>query len=57
MEEIDTSNIVGSRTRGKNIDWAAADQKLKQEGGAEDADEEEDDDDDFEEPEDDKMEE
>ena len=56
MEEIDPSNIVGSRTRGKNIDWAKADEKLKQDGDMEEEDEEEDDDD-FEEPEDDKMEE
>lgn len=50
MEEIDTSNIVGSRTRGKNIDYAKAAQEL---GGD---DEEEEDDEDYTEP-DDAMEE
>jgi hypothetical protein len=55
MEEIDTSNIVGRRTRGKNIDWAEADKKSKEAGDLDDEDEEEDDD--FEEPEEDKMEE
>ena len=54
MEEIDTSNIVGRRTRGKNIDWAEADKKSKEAGDLDDEDEE---DDDFEEPEEDKMEE
>ncbi|KAF2016592.1 hypothetical protein BU24DRAFT_409682 [Aaosphaeria arxii CBS 175.79] len=39
MEEIDTSNIVGSRTRGKNIDFAKANQEL-----GEDEDEEDDED-------------
>lgn len=55
MEEIDTRNIVGRRTRGKNIDWAEADKKSKEAGDIDDEDEEEDDD--FEEPDDDKMEE
>jgi hypothetical protein len=55
MEEIDTNNIVGRRTRGKNIDWAEADKKSKEAGDMDD--EDEDDDDDFEEPEEDKMEE
>ncbi|KAF2878317.1 histone chaperone domain CHZ-domain-containing protein [Massariosphaeria phaeospora] len=40
MEEIDTSNIVGSRTRGKNIDFAKANKEL----GDEDDDEENDED-------------
>lgn len=55
MEEIDTNNIVGRRTRGKNIDWAEADKKSKEAGDMDDEDEDEDDD--FEEPEEDKMEE
>lgn len=52
MEEIDTSNIVGRRTRGKNIDWdkAAADNKDDLD------DEDEDEDADFEVPEDDMKE-
>ena len=41
MEEIDTSNIVGQRTRGKNIDWAEADKKSKEAGDLDDEDEEE----------------
>jgi hypothetical protein len=45
MEEIDTANVIGSRTRGKNIDFAKANQEL----GDED---EEDDDEDFVDPED-----
>ncbi|KAI4622068.1 Histone H2A.Z-specific chaperone [Alternaria sp. BMP 0032] len=45
MEEIDTSNVLSSRTRGKNIDFAKANQEL----GDED---EEDDDDDFVDPDD-----
>ena len=48
MEEIDTTNIVGSRTRGKNIDYAQAAKDLEEE------DEDDDDDDDFEED-DDRM--
>jgi hypothetical protein len=56
MEEIDTNNIVGRRTRGKNIDWAEADKKSKEAGDIDDDDEEEDDED-FEDPEDDRMEE
>lgn len=36
MEEIDTSNIVGSRTRGKNIDFAKAAQELGDEDDEED---------------------
>jgi hypothetical protein len=28
MEEIDTANVIGSRTRGKNIDFAKANQEL-----------------------------
>ncbi|KAF1961495.1 hypothetical protein CC80DRAFT_488753 [Byssothecium circinans] len=42
MAEIDTDNIVGRRTRGKNIDFAKAAQELPE-------DEDEDDDEDFEE--------
>ena len=48
MEEIDLDNIVGSRTRGKQIDYAKAAEEAKDE--LEDEDEE--DDDDFEEPDD-----
>jgi hypothetical protein len=52
MEEIDLDNIVGRRTRGKQIDFAKAAENLPEE------DDEDDDDDDFEAPEDeDKMEE
>jgi hypothetical protein len=40
MEEIETSNIIGSRTRGKNIDFSKANQELGEE-------DEEDDDEDF----------
>lgn len=50
MEEIDTENIVGARTRGKNIDFAKAAE------GLDDEDDDEEDDEDFED-EDDKMEE
>ncbi|KAF2710909.1 hypothetical protein K504DRAFT_489885 [Pleomassaria siparia CBS 279.74] len=46
MEEIDSSNIVSSRTRGKNIDFVKANQELGE-------DEDEDDDGDFVEKEDD----
>ena len=51
MEEIDVVNIIndGRRTRGKKIDFAAAD------AHAEDLDEDEDDDEDFEAKEDDDM--
>ena len=43
MEEIDTENIVGSRTRGRNIDWVkAADEHKDLE------DDDDDDDEDFE---------
>ncbi|KAH7392840.1 histone chaperone domain CHZ-domain-containing protein [Pyrenochaeta sp. MPI-SDFR-AT-0127] len=45
MEEIETSNIIGSRTRGKNIDFAKANQELGD-------DDEEDDDEDFIDPDD-----
>ena len=41
MEEIDTSNIVGSRTRGKNIDYAEAAKNMEED------DEDDEDDDDF----------
>lgn len=44
MEEIDEENIVSSRTRGKNIDFAQAAKDLEGED-----DDEEDDDEDFEE--------
>ena len=44
MEEIDTSNILGRRTRGKAIDYAQAAQKAK-EAGDPIADEDEDDED------------
>tara|TARA_R110002003_G_scaffold214_30_gene16243 strand:- start:15108 stop:15323 length:216 start_codon:yes stop_codon:yes gene_type:complete len=40
LHEIETSNIIGSRTRGKNIDFAKANQELGD-------DEDEDDDEDF----------
>lgn len=51
MEEIDTANIItdGRRTRGKQIDFAKADEELPQE-------DDEDDDDDFVAPAEDKME-
>ncbi|KAF2826176.1 hypothetical protein CC86DRAFT_394220 [Ophiobolus disseminans] len=45
MEEIDTANVIGARTRGKNIDFAKANQEL----GDED---EEEDDEDFVDPDD-----
>ena len=45
MEEIDTANVIGSRTRGKNIDFAKANQELGE-------DDEEDDDEDFVDPDD-----
>ena len=44
MEEIDPSNIVGSRTRGRNIDWNKAAEDNK---GEIDDDEDEEGDDDF----------
>ena len=50
MEEIDMDNIVNSRTRGKNIDYAQAAKEME---GQDDEDEE--DDEDFVEDEDDKM--
>ena len=50
MEEIDMDNIVGTRTRGKNIDYAQAAKDLEA-----DDDEDDEDDDDFEDD-DDKME-
>ena len=43
MEEIDTSNILGARTRGKNVDWSAAAAENKDE-----LEDDEDDDEDFE---------
>ena len=48
MAEIDTDNIVGRRTRGKNIDFAKAAQELGEE-------EDEDDDEDFKDADDDEM--
>ena len=42
MEEIDMDNIVGSRTRGKNIDYAQAAKDMEGQD-----DEDEDDDEDF----------
>ncbi|KAF2770747.1 hypothetical protein EJ03DRAFT_326090 [Teratosphaeria nubilosa] len=51
MEEIDMDNIVQSRTRGKNIDYAEAAKQL------EDDDEDDEDDEDFEDDGEDKMEE
>jgi Histone chaperone domain CHZ len=51
MEEIDTSNILGRRTRGKTIDYAEAEQKAKEAGDTLEDDEDEEDDEDFEEPE------
>lgn len=50
MEEIDQDNIMGRRTRGKNIDFAQAAKNMEE-------DEDEDDDDDFVDPDEDKMEE
>ncbi len=49
MEEIDLDNIIGRRTRGKNIDFAKAAEEMP----AED-DEDEDEDDDFEAPDEDE---
>ena len=45
MEEIDTANVIGSRTRGKNINWAEADEKAKEAGDNVDEDDDEDDED------------
>ncbi|KAI7073163.1 hypothetical protein KC343_g22076, partial [Hortaea werneckii] len=42
MEEIDSDNIMGSRTRGKTIDYAEAAKQMDQD------DDDEDDDDDYE---------
>jgi hypothetical protein len=44
MEEIDLDNIIGRRTRGRNIDFAKAAEELPED------DEDEDEDDDFEAP-------
>lgn len=41
MEEIDMDNIVGTRTRGKNIDYAQAAKEME---GQDDEDEEDDED-------------
>ena len=43
MDEIDTENIVAGRTRGKNINWAEADQKAKEAGDDLDDDDDEED--------------
>lgn len=48
MDEIDLDNIVGTRTRGKNIDYAQAAKDLEAEQAEDDEDDEEDDD--FEDP-------
>ncbi|PMD38913.1 hypothetical protein L207DRAFT_46742 [Hyaloscypha variabilis F] len=48
MEEIDLDNIIGRRTRGRNIDFAKAAEELPED------DEDEDEDDDFEAPEEDE---
>lgn len=45
MEEIDTSNILGRRTRGKTIDFAEAAQKAQEAGDTLEEDDEEDDED------------
>jgi hypothetical protein len=45
MEEIDLDNIVDSRTRGKQIDYAKAAEKAKEDGEELDDDDEEDDED------------
>jgi hypothetical protein len=51
MEEIDPDNIVGSRTRNKEINWAEAKDKLIADGELVEGDEDdEDEDDDFEDP-------
>ena len=49
MDEIDPDNIVGSRTRNKDINWAEAEEKLRAEGENVE-DDEDDEDDDFEDP-------
>lgn len=50
LEEIDLSNIKSSRTRGKQIDWAEAEQKAKDAGVELEDDDDDDDDEDFEAP-------
>ena len=45
MEEIETSNIISSRTRGKNIDFSKANQELEGDDDEDDEDEAADDDD------------
>jgi hypothetical protein len=45
MDQIDAANVIGTRTRGKNIDFAKANQELGE-------DDEEEDDEDFVDPED-----
>lgn len=42
MEEIDMDNIIGSRTRGKNIDYAEAAKKLEEQEGDDDDEDDED---------------
>ena len=56
MEEINPENIVSSTTRGKQINFAEAQQKMLDAGEELDDDEDEEDDEDFE-PEGDAMEE
>ena len=56
MEEIDTANILDQKSRGKQIDWAEAEEKLRAEGEDMDDDDDEDDED-FEDPDADQMEE
>ena len=53
MEEIDPDNIVNTRTRGKNIDYAEAAKRMAEENGGKDDDE--DDDEDFKGDEDEEM--
>lgn len=48
MEEIDTSNIVSSTTRGKQINFAEAQQKMLDAGEEFDDDDDEEEDEDFE---------
>lgn len=36
MDEIDTTNVVGRRTRGKQIDWAKAAQQVEEDDDDED---------------------
>ena len=45
MEDIDLDNVIQSRTRRKNINWAEAEQKSREAGDELDDDEDEDDED------------